>query len=73
MHADAAPRTHLRDNDYTAYRSGAACEACGDRVHPCRVEYDLNYPDGHRTFRLPLGCAGLWEAIRLKRGRDPAR
>jgi hypothetical protein len=36
------------------------------------VEYELNYPDEYRTFRLHLGCAGLWEAVRLTRGLDRA-
>jgi len=24
------------------------------------------------TFRMPVGCAGLWEAMRLNRRLDPA-
>ncbi len=48
------------------------CDACGDPILSAQVEYELNYPDEHRTFRLHLGCAGLWEAMRLKRGLDLA-
>jgi hypothetical protein len=29
-------------------------------------------PNKGCTFRLPLSCAGLWEAVRLTRGLDPA-
>jgi hypothetical protein len=53
---------------YAGYGSGATCDACGDPIQPAQVEYELNDPDEHRTFRLHLGCAGLWEAMRLKRG-----
>ena len=47
-------------------------EACGDPMQPGQVEYELNYPDEQRTFRLHVGCAGLWEAARLTRSHDPA-
>jgi hypothetical protein len=47
-------------------------DACGETIHPAQVEYELTYPDQNRTFRLHLGCAGLWEAMRLKRGLDRA-
>jgi hypothetical protein len=57
---------------YAGYGSGATCDACGDPIQPAQVEYELNYPDEHRTFRLHMGCAGLWEAMRLKRGLDRA-
>jgi hypothetical protein len=54
------------------YGRGACCDACGDPIHPAQVEYELNYPGERRTFRLHLGCAGLWEAVRLMRGLDRA-
>jgi hypothetical protein len=57
---------------YAGLGSGATCDACGDAIHPTQVEYEFNYPGERRTFRLHLGCAGLWEATRLKRGLDPA-
>lgn len=56
---------------HAGYGSDATCDACGDAIHPAQVEYSLNYPAEHRTFRLHLGCAGLWEAARLKRGLPP--
>ena len=57
---------------YAGYGRGATCDACGDPILPAQVEYELNYPDQDRTLRLHLGCAGLWEAMRLRRGFDPA-
>jgi hypothetical protein len=43
-----------------------------DTILRVQVEYELNYPDERRTVRLHLGCAGLWEAVRLTRGLDSA-
>ncbi len=60
------------DKIYAGYGNGATCDACGDPIRAAQVEYELNYPDEHRTFRLHLGCAGLWEAVRLTRGLGPA-
>jgi hypothetical protein len=57
---------------YAGHGSGATCAACGDPVQPGQVEYELNYPDERRVVRLHLSCAGLWEAVRLTRGLDPA-
>jgi hypothetical protein len=57
---------------YSGYGSGATCDACGDTIIRVQVEYELNYPDERRTFRLHLSCAGLWEAVRLTRGLDSA-
>jgi hypothetical protein len=36
------------------------------------AELVARYPEEHRTFRLHVGCAGLWEAVRLMCGLDPA-
>jgi hypothetical protein len=47
------------------------CDACGDSIQAAQIEYELNYPDEQRTFRLHLGCARLWEAARLRLGLDP--
>jgi hypothetical protein len=57
---------------YAGYGRGATCDACGDPILPAQVEYELNYPHQDRTLRLHLGCAGLWEALRLKRGLKSA-
>jgi hypothetical protein len=54
------------------YGSRAACDACGDPLLPAQAEYDLIYADSQPTYRLHLGCAGLWEAMRLMRGLPPA-
>jgi hypothetical protein len=71
LHDGALPIDPPRDKIYAGYGSGTACDACGDPIQVGQVEYELNYPDAHRTFRLHLGCAGVWEAVRLMRGLDP--
>lgn len=70
--ADGALPTNPPNKLYAGHGSEAACDACGDPIKLAQVEYELNYPDEHRTFRLHLSCAGLWEAVRLTRGLDPA-
>jgi hypothetical protein len=66
------PTESPRDKFFAGYRSGARCDACGEPIRPAQVEYELNYLDEHRTSRLHLAYAGLWEAARSQRGRDPA-
>jgi len=66
------PTDPPRDKIYAGYGSGAPCDACGDPIQPAQVEYELSYPAEQRSVRLHLGCAGMWEAVRLKRGLDPA-
>jgi hypothetical protein len=70
--ADGALPTKAPNKIYTGYGSGATCGACGDPIRPIQVEYELNYPDEHRTFLLHLACAGLWEAVRLTHGLNSA-
>jgi hypothetical protein len=57
---------------YAGYGSGEACDGCGDTIFRAQAEYELSYPDKRRIFRLHFGCASLWEALRRKRGLDPA-
>ena len=69
---EGALPTQAPNKIYCGSGSGAICDACGGTIFRAQVEYELNYPDQRRTFRLHLGCAGLWEAVRLMRGLDPA-
>jgi hypothetical protein len=69
---DGALPTKAPNKVNSGYGSGATCDACGDAIIRVQVEYELNYPDERRTFRLHLSCAGLWEAVRLTRDLDPA-
>jgi hypothetical protein len=55
---------------YSGNGSGATCDACGDTIIRVQVEYELNYPDEHRTLRLHLSCAGMWEAAPDTRARS---
>ena len=63
---DAPAKLNMR------YGSKQPCSACGEPLHPAQVEYELSYPDGRPTYLMHLGCAGLWEALRLRRGLDSA-
>jgi hypothetical protein len=56
----------------TGSGSGAPCDACGGRIQPHHIEYEWGYPDQSRVFRMHLGCVGLWQALRRKRGLDQA-
>jgi hypothetical protein len=69
---DGTLPTETPDKVYTGYGSGATCDACGDSILSAQAQYELSYPDDRRIFRLHFGCAGLWEALRLQRGLDPA-
>ena len=71
LYGGALPTTPPRDKIYARYGSGAECDACGDPIQARQVEYELNYPDEHRTFRLHLDCADLWDAVRATRGLNP--
>jgi len=51
--------------------TGEPCTACGEPIYPIQIEYEFAYADGRRILRLHLECAGLWEALRLKRGAPP--
>ena len=51
---------------------GAPCDACGDPIRLGQLEYKWGYPDQSRVFRMHMGCAGIWEALRRQRGADPA-
>jgi hypothetical protein len=67
---DGTLPTKTPNKIYTDYGSGATCDACGDPLQSAQVE--LSCPDEHRTFRMHLSCAALWEAVRVTRGPDPA-
>jgi hypothetical protein len=41
----ALPTERPEHKVYAGYGSGAPCDACGDRILPAQVEYELNYPD----------------------------
>jgi hypothetical protein len=60
---DGGLPTKAPNKIYTGYGIYATCNACGDPIRSFQVEYELNYPDEHCTFRLHLACAGLWEAV----------
>jgi hypothetical protein len=59
LDAGLLPRA-LPEKMWAGYGHDSPCDACGDPIHPAQVEYELNYPEKHCTFRLHLGCAGLW-------------
>jgi hypothetical protein len=69
---DGTLPTKAPNKIHTGYGSGTTCDACGDTIYHAQAEYELNYPDVRQVRRLHFGCAGLWEALRRKRGFDPA-
>ena len=56
---------------YVGYGRDNACDACELLIHQAQMEYELDFPAQGRTYRLHLGCAGLLEGERLKRGEPP--
>lgn len=44
------------------------CDACGARVLPAQVEYSFTIDE--KFFRFHVGCYGLWEAERRRRGES---
>jgi hypothetical protein len=51
---------------YAGYGRGYRCDGCDQTILPAQVEYEFE-GDG-RTIRFHLGCAGIWEAERRRRG-----
>jgi hypothetical protein len=47
-----------------------SCDACEQPILRAQVEYELQMED-ERSFRLHIGCHGLWEAERIRQGRSP--
>ncbi|HEU5321147.1 MAG TPA: hypothetical protein VFX28_10115 [Methylomirabilota bacterium] len=52
---------------YAGFGQGHPCDGCDQPIAPTQVEYELDSSEG-RSIRLHLGCAGLWEAERRRRG-----
>ena len=48
------------------YGSLAPCDACESEIFPAHVEYSFTI--NHVFYRLHIGCFGLWEAERIRRG-----
>jgi hypothetical protein len=55
------------ENLYAGPGSGARCTGCGEPIYPMQIEYEFDYEGERQTLRLHLECAGLWEALRLRR------
>ena len=49
---------------------GAPCTACDEPILRTQAEYEPQY-DGRAPIRLHIGCHGLWEAERRRRGYLP--
>lgn len=52
---------------YAGFGNGEPCAGCDTPILPAQVEYEFEAADGS-PIRLHLGCAGLWEAERRRRG-----
>ncbi|PYO19610.1 MAG: hypothetical protein DMD85_18030 [Candidatus Rokuibacteriota bacterium] len=49
---------------------GEPCTACEQPILKSQAEYEPQY-DGRAPIRLHVGCHGLWEAERRRRGYLP--
>jgi hypothetical protein len=52
---------------YAGYGKDEPCAGCETPILPAQVEYQFDSADG-RTFRFHIGCLGLWEPERRRRG-----
>ena len=64
----AAGQLSRKDPDkvWTGYGSLVPCDACETKILPAQVEYSFTI-NGH-FFRFHVGCYGLWETERRRRG-----
>jgi hypothetical protein len=56
----------LPEKFWGGYGQGATCSVCGDVIRQAHVQYEFTVDE--RAFRFHLGCFGLWEAERRRRG-----
>ena len=66
LDAGTLPR-EVEGKMFAGYGTGHPCDACETTIANTQVEWEFDSPDG-RTVRFHLGCAGLWEAERRRRG-----
>ena len=52
---------------FAGYGDGRPCDGCETPITNTQVEWEFDGPDG-QAYRFHLGCAGLWEAERRRRG-----
>ena len=55
---------------WAGHGSGKPCASCEQPIPPSQVEYEPQY-DESPPIRLHVGCHGLWEAERRRRGYPP--
>jgi hypothetical protein len=53
---------------FAGYGDNSPCDGCDLVILPNQIEYEFEGPDGSRTFHFHIGCVGLWEAERRRRG-----
>jgi len=63
---DRPEKMHVR------FGQGNPCKGCDQPIIPAQVEYEFGTADG-RKIRFHLGCAGVWEAERRRRGLNRLR
>jgi len=54
------------DKVRSGYGSAVPCDACEARIRPAQVEY--SFAINGAFYRFHIGCFGLWEAERIRRG-----
>jgi hypothetical protein len=57
---------HSSMKTWAGYGRGNPCSACEQPIAPAQTEYEVDA--GDHTYWLHIGCYGLWEAERRRRG-----
>jgi len=52
---------------WVGYGQGKPCDGCDDIIWPAQIEHELDFVSAP-TVRLHVGCAGLYESERRRRG-----
>jgi hypothetical protein len=54
------------DKMYAGFGSDGPCDGCGRIIPHGEIEYELDYQREMRTYRLHIGCYGIWDIQRLQ-------
>jgi hypothetical protein len=65
LNAGVLPREHPK-KIFGGYGVGDACSGCGDRMRPGQGVFEFD--TAGRTYRLHIGCFGLWHGELIRRG-----
>jgi len=55
------------EKTYALFGDGSPCDGCDEPILRSQVEFEKVYANG-RALQFHIGCAGLWDAERARRG-----